>query len=169
MCDGVRSPAGAKFLGVFLRFGREETSPDLRSLGPAPAPAACAQIALARGGGARAETCRRPKLRQKATFTFCINSVRSPSSRTGARCGCMRTHRPRLFSRRCTPPLRPTRHGTQQHATHSCTATRQAATACDCTSYRPAESGMIGTAATCSPARRAAGTLEGTRLAARES
>ena len=48
---------------------------------------------------------------------------------------------------------------------HSCTATQQAAMACDCTGYRPAESVLDGAAAT-SPARPAAGTWGRTRPAA---
>ena len=49
---------------------------------------------------------------------------------------------------------------------HSCTATQQAAMACDCTGYRPAETVLDGAAATCSPARPAAGTCGRTRPAA---
>eukprot|EP00324_Dicrateria_rotunda_P000383 CAMPEP_0206159024 /NCGR_PEP_ID=MMETSP1474-20131121/5406_1 /ASSEMBLY_ACC=CAM_ASM_001110 /TAXON_ID=97495 /ORGANISM="Imantonia sp., Strain RCC918" /LENGTH=61 /DNA_ID=CAMNT_0053559453 /DNA_START=83 /DNA_END=264 /DNA_ORIENTATION=- len=41
--------------------------------------------------------------------------------------------------------------------------------ACDCTGGRPAESVLIGPAARCAPARRAAGTWERTRLAAQQS
>ena len=67
-----------------------------------------------------AET-RVPKLRQKATFTFCIYSARPPSSRTGARCGCRHTHTPWLLA-----PLRaqpdPMARCVRGAVQHSCTA-----------------------------------------------